>query len=405
MTSAPHPSRRRSVIALALLAAIVLAMAAVAISNRGAADGNVQPTPQPTPTNDTLDADPTLLVQLRNDRFENVGNVLVAVTQNEAGAQMYLPSETVLQAIGTGQQTLSDTGVSPIQEAPGLVTAQTAVRVDGALVLDRLAFAGLVDAVGGVTVDIPETIAFIDRFGATTAVLPAGTQTLDGPEAALYATYDRPTTTVSQYVRFQQVWNALLPKLPDEPERLRAILGSLGALARSTQSIAPLGEFLAQAGTAARGSAWISDTVVVRPGAVGPLPVAYIDPGPAYAQVQTLFGPAVVRSQTPPVRARVYGAGATATEISALTSAAPTGLQFIWSGPSTPLLTESKVVVADARYVALGQRAAVAAGLVPAVVDIDPALTPGAPISVYYVGPQVLERPATENQSLDVGSS
>lgn len=404
MTSDPHPSRRRSVIALALLAVIVLAMAAVAITNRSGGDNDSQPTPQPSPTTETLDADPTLLVQLRNDRFQNVGNVLVAIAPNNAGSQMYLPSETVLRAVGTGEQTLSDTGVSPIQEAPGLVTAQTAVRVDGALVLDRLAFAGLVDAVGGVTVDIPETIAFTDRFGSTAAVIPGGTQTLDGPEAALYATYDRPTTTVPQYLRFQQVWNALLPKLPQEPERLRAILGSLGALARSTQSIAPLGEFLAQAGVASRGSSWVSDTVAVRPGAVGPLPLAYIDPGPAYAQVQTLFGPAVLRPQTPPVRARVYNSGATDAEVSALTNAPPDGLQFVWSGPSEPLLTQSKVVVADERYVALGRRVAVAAGLLPAVVDVDPAGTPGAPVSLFYAGPQVLERPATQSPSPGVGT-
>jgi hypothetical protein len=401
--SVPHPSRRRSVIALALLAFVVLAMAAVAWTNRTSGGGEVQPTPQPSPTEEAFDADPTLLVQLRNDRFQNVGNVIVAVRPEDSGAQMYLPSDIVLRTVGNGQQTLSDTGVSPIQEAPELVTAQTAVRVDGALVLDRLAFAGFVDAVGGVTVEIPETIAFVDRFGATPAVLPAGSQALDGPEAALYATYNRPTTAVPQLVRFQQVWDALLPKLPEDPDRMRAILGSLGALARSTKSIGPLGEFLADAGQAARGSAWQSATVQVRPGAVGPLPLSYIDPAPAYALVQTLFGPAVVQPQAPPVRVRVYAAGAEVAEVSVLTGAPPPGVQFVWSGP-TAALTASRVVVVDDRYLAAGRQVAAAAGLVPAVVEVDPAATPGAPITVFFAGPQVLERPDELTPSPDVGS-
>jgi hypothetical protein len=78
-------------------------------------------------------------------------------------------------------------------------------------------------------------------------------------------------------------------------------------------------------------------------------------------------------------------------------------VQFVWSGP-TAALTASRVVVVDDRYLAAGRQVAAAAGLVPAVVEVDPAATPGAPITVFFAGPQVLERPDELTPSPDVGS-
>lgn len=388
-----HPSRRRSVIALALLAAVALAMGLVVLANRDDPTPPPPPTPTASPTVEPLEAEPTLLVQLRDDTFTNVGNVLVGLTEDTSGAQLYLPHSLAIAAVGNRQETLGATGAAPIQQAPDLVAAQTGVRTDGAFVLDRLAFAGLVDAVGGIEVEVPATIAFVDRAGTTLAVIPAGTQTLDGPEAALYATYRAPgAPPEDQFVRFQQAWNALLPKLPDSVDRMRAILGSLGALARSTESIAPLSEFLTRAGESARGTAWRSDSILVRPGAIGPLPIFWVDAGPAAAQVLGLMPAAVTDPTLQPVRVRVYSAGASIGEVAELTAQSDAQVTYVWSGPFFPL-PATQVTVADERFVATGRRVAAAAGVVPAVVTVDPNGTPGAPVSVLYSGPQVLETP------------
>ena len=388
-----HPSRRRSVIALALLAAVALAMGLVVLANRDDPTPPPPPTPTASPTVEPLEAEPTLLVQLRDDTFTNVGNVLVGLTEDTSGAQLYLPHSLAIAAVGNRQETLGATGAAPIQQAPDLVAAQTGVRTDGAFVLDRLAFAGLVDAVGGIEVEVPATIAFVDRAGTTLAVIPAGTQTLDGPEAALYATYRAPgAPPEDQFVRFQQAWNALLPKLPDSVDRMRAILGSLGALARSTESIAPLSEFLTRAGESARGTAWRSDSILVRSGAIGPLPIFWVDAGPAAAQVLGLMPAAVTDPTLQPVRVRVYSAGASIGEVAELTAQSDAQVSYVWSGPFFPL-PATQVTVADERFVTTGRRVAAAAGVVPAVVTVDPNGTPGAPVSVLYSGPQVLETP------------
>lgn len=392
-----HPSRRRSVIALALLAAVALAMGLVVLANRESPEPPPQPTASPTatasPEAPPLAAEPTLLVQLRDDTFTNVGNVLVGLAEDGSGAQLYLPHSLAIAAVGNRQETLGATGAAPIQQAPTLIGDQTGVRTDGAFVLDRLAFAGLVDAVGGIQVEVPATIAFVDRAGTTLAVIPSGSQTLDGPEAALYATYRAPgAPPEDQYVRFQQAWDALLPLLPDSVDRMRAILGSLGALARSTQSIAPLSEFLTQAGETARGPAWRSESIAVRAGAIGPLPIFWVDPAVAAAQVQSLMPAAVTDPTLQPVRVRVYSSGATIGEVAELAAQSDAQVTYVWSGPFFPLLA-SQVTVADERFVATGRRVAATAGVVPAVVSVDPNATPGAPVTVLYTGPQVLEPP------------
>ena len=405
--SVRHPSRRRSVIALALLAVVALAMGAVVLANR---DGPA-PVPQPTPTATTttepepLETEPTMLVQLRDDTFTNVGNVLVALDDDGSGAQLYLPQSLAIAAVDNRQETLGSTGAAPIQQAPDLVAAQTGVRTDGAFVLDRLAFAGLVDAVGGIEIDVPATIAFEDRAGTTLAVIPAGRQTLDGPEAALYATYRMPgALPEDQYLRFQQAWNALLPLLPDSVERMRAILGSLGALARSTQSIAPLAEFLTKAGTTARGTQWRSESVAVRPGAIGPLPIFWLDAGAVALQVQALMPTAVIDPALQPVRVRVYASGATIAEVAELTALSDAQVTYVWSGPFFPLPT-TQVTVVDERFVTTGRRVAAVVGVVPAVVNVDPNATPGAPVTVLYTGPQDLGPPAELTASVGVPSS
>lgn len=400
--SVRHPSRRRSVISLALLAAVVLAMVAVVVASRDVPGPTPSPTASPSP--EPLAAEPTLLIQLRDDGFTSVGNVLIGL-EDASGGQLFLPASLAVAAVDSRQETLGATGAAPIAQAPQVVGLQTAVRVDGALVLDRLAFAGLVDAVGGVTIEVADTTAFVDRAGTTLAVIPAGTQNLDGPEAALYATFrGAELSPASQYVRFQQVWNALVPLLPDSEDRMRAILGSLGALARSTQPVAPLSQFLVQAGATARQGLLRGEEIAVRDGAIGPLPISWVDAGRVEQQVSALMPKAVVDPAVQPVRVRVYSAGASIAEVAELTALSDAQVDYVWSGPFFPL-PATQVVVADERFTATGVRVAAAAGLIPAVVRVDPAATPGAPISVFYTGPQVVDTPEQSPAAVDVPSS
>ena len=400
--SGRHPSRRRSVVSLVLLLVVVLSMAAVVIANRQSPDPNPSPTSSPAP--EPLGAEPTLLVQVRDDGFTNVGNVLIGLGET-SGGQLFLPASLAVAVDAGRQETLGATGAAPITDAPQIVELQTGVRTDGVFVLDRLAFAGLVDAVGGVTIDVPQTTAFVDRAGTTLAVIPAGQQSLDGPEAALYATFrGAELNAATQYIRFQRVWSALVPLLPDAEERMRAILGSLGASARSTQAAAPLSQFLVRAGVTARGGALLSEELAVRDGAIGPLAISWVAAGQASDQVVRLLPDAVVDSTVQPVRVRLYAAGASLVDVGLLAAQTDTQVAYAWSGPFFTLPT-TQVVVADERFAATGRRVAAAAGLVPAVVRIDPAATPGAPVSVFYIGPQAVDLPEAAAAGVDVSSS
>lgn len=82
--SVRHPSRRRSVIALVLLAVVVTAMAVV-IRNSGAGQPLVDPTAPPT---QGLAGEPTLLVQVRDDGLTSVDNVVMGL---DAGSERGVP--------------------------------------------------------------------------------------------------------------------------------------------------------------------------------------------------------------------------------------------------------------------------------------------------------------------------
>lgn len=107
----------------------------------------------------------------------------------------------------------------------------------GAVVLDRLAFAGLVDVVGGIeiTVDVPFTVTRTD--GSTTHV-PAGTARLDGIAASAYVLADPKGSHLNTALQ------ALLQALPQDHDQLLGIVKSLGMSMRATVSAATVVQWL-----------------------------------------------------------------------------------------------------------------------------------------------------------------
>ena len=117
------------------------------------------------------------------------------------------------------------------------VAAYTGLQLDHVVVIDFNGLVGLVDAVGGVTVDNPHNIRSI--FDATLVKFPAGTITLNGTEALAYSRVrknilDPSDSDVSRGQRQQAVIQALRAKLlsPSGVLRLRSVAGSMnGAFA------------------------------------------------------------------------------------------------------------------------------------------------------------------------------
>lgn len=381
--SVRHPSRRRSVIALVLLAVVVTAMAVV-IRNSGAGQPLVDPTAPPT---QGLAGEPTLLVQVRDDGLTSVDNVVMGLDAgSERGSSLYLPQSLVVDLVEGRDETLGLTGFKPIAEAGPLVAAQTGVRVDDAFVLDRLAFAGLVDSVGGITLDIAEPLVIQDRWGTVVDVIPLGERTLDGPQAATYALYLGPSGSEDErQARFQAVWEELLAALPENPDQMRAILASLGALSRSTNTLASLADFLTAAGEGVRSGGWTSENLPTRPGAYGPLPLDWVDPQPAETVVEQLFPSSLLAPDSPPIRVRVYQAGGVKAELDEVRNRlVEAGFSFVWAGPGESR-TESRIAVADPGQIPFGEEVAATLDLPASAVEVDQAATPGTPVTLWFV--------------------
>lgn len=108
----------------------------------------------------------------------------------------------------------------------------------GAIILDRLAFAGLVDAVDGIDVVLDHDLV-IHRVDGGIDLIDAGSRHLDGVAAATFVLSD------PQGVQLHEAMLELLGRLPADPDRLSGLVRSLGYSVRATVSAATIAQWLA----------------------------------------------------------------------------------------------------------------------------------------------------------------
>ncbi len=195
---------------------------------------SASPAPSPAPTPVPLQR--TLLLQVRGPA-DAPNSVVVGVGGARDQVEfVYAPAGLLLDVPASGPTTLSEAAVLPdTRAALAAISALTGVRIDGSFVLDRLAFAGLVDSVNGVPVVVKRPMLINDDKGEFVMVIPEGARTLSGPEAAYYVMYLGPYEKESARIaRFSDVLEKVIAALPEDPVRMGQILTSLGSLARST---------------------------------------------------------------------------------------------------------------------------------------------------------------------------
>ncbi|TAK68897.1 MAG: LytR family transcriptional regulator [Actinomycetota bacterium] len=229
---------RRHLTVTAVLAAVLVGAVLVVVWTLGRPETpGAAPAPTPTPSSTWFDQQRTLLVQVRDDDGLTTGTVLLAVGGGPGSVvQLTLPPNLTVDVAGAGTVTLANAARLPDTLASvDAVSDLLGVRVDGGLALDRLAFAGLVDAIGGVTMDVATGLTRTTPDGKTTLLVPAGRQTLSGVAAADYVTTLGPGEgQAALTARFVAVLDEVIRRLPEDPPRLRAVLTSLGALSRTT---------------------------------------------------------------------------------------------------------------------------------------------------------------------------
>lgn len=234
-------ARRVTLVAVGALV-IVLGLGLISIVR---SDG--VPSPDPTPTQDQVEE--TLFLQVLDGDGYARGNVVIGVEPpgTEPLTVFLAVPASLLVAEGDDSVTLGTTpqsadtlaAVTAIEESLGL-------RVDAGLQLDRLAFAGLVDAVDGVWIELdrPILLPAIGEEGRL-RVLGPGWVKMDGIAAADYAVLRVPGESEDDRIaRFLGVLQEAIDRMPRTEDQMRQLLTSLGSLAQSTVPTEELLPFL-----------------------------------------------------------------------------------------------------------------------------------------------------------------
>jgi LCP family protein required for cell wall assembly len=158
--------------------------------------------------------------------------VLVRVTGDRKGVQMvFLPPdlhEGTADGAGSTLRDAFDTG-GP-QRLVGAVESLTGVRINHVGLLDFAGFETMTDALGGVTVDVPEPYRNGDRY------FPAGRQQLDGTAALAYMRNSGGSEARSgSALRQQRMIRALSDRVAEQGalSDLGRLTGTLESLTRS----------------------------------------------------------------------------------------------------------------------------------------------------------------------------
>ena len=232
-------TRRGLMIGGALVVAIVLIVGVAALipgrgGNKGAlASGRPQT---------------TLLVQLVNAKGYAVASALTAHdVSSQTGAVVTVPEHLVSDVAGTGAVQFGSARLTGVPNASAdALRDEIGVIVDGTWTLDATGLARLVDAVGGVTVDVDVNVVTKQANGTSVVAVPAGkAQSLNGASAAAYAQYAASSDPDAVgLARFDAVWTQVVIKLPNTSAAIQAMLGGLGSHAKVTFTTPRLADYL-----------------------------------------------------------------------------------------------------------------------------------------------------------------
>lgn len=202
----------------------------------------------------------------------------------DEGAVVLVPSRLIVDGPSPEGIQFGATARLPDLDAPAFALGETlGVVVDGTWKLTPPGLTRLVDAVGGITINVDEDVVRTFPNGNRRLLVPAGTNTLNGVQAAAYATLlaARDPEPV-RLAHFNDVLLALLPKLPKDPVDLQKLLTRLGADSRMSRGSAWLASFLLTLAGPVQQRDVVSQTLPVAPLDVGgPTTIYTVDEDPA----------------------------------------------------------------------------------------------------------------------------
>lgn len=359
---------KRAVAAVTLLGLVILATVAILVAQQQKHQDS-----KPTPTPTTPAQGQTLLVQVRGSSLLALGSVLMGINGERTQLdQLWWRPEWWIDQVGAQEVSAADLGRKPVPFVMTAVQNQTQVPVDNAWIMDRLAFAGLVDAVGGVRLDMPTRTAYLNDKGLP-EILEAGPQTLAGAQAADFVLDPSLRNEQLRLQRFQSVWDQILRRFPTDQEKARTLVVSMGALSKPTMNTDQLADYLSAARDLRVGGEYAQRTVplasdnFVRVNPPQGVRRAYaLDTGRMQRRMTGMFAGSEPLDQ--PV-ARVYAAAIRSETLETMRSQLTArGWATAWGGRTTQMVSAAIAIpgVSDAQVLALQQ----GTGMVPARGDL-----------------------------------
>ena len=234
--------RRLGAVGIAGVVAVGLIVAvAVGFGVKKATSGNHHP-----PVGQT-----TLLLSIASTDGNAVETALLAHDdRTHHGVELLIPARVLTQVCGFGNQQLGQVLPLPNGQALSRTTVSGllgGVTVGGSWVLTTTQLGDLVDAIGGITVDVDTDVIETQSGGNRVLVVPKGDQQhLSGARAVAYATYVRTgEDALANLVRLQNVLDGIEAALPASTSAVAKIVRSLGSGAGSSLGVDRLAEMLA----------------------------------------------------------------------------------------------------------------------------------------------------------------
>ncbi len=344
----------------------LLAVAAAAFAIWLAADAPEVPSPPDQPETRTQS---TLLLQVQLPDRTAAASVLLAHDPDEVtGAGVLVPPQVLVTVPGTGSlpfgRALSTVDAQGSRDA---LSDLMGVTVDEGWILSTESLTALVDALGGIPVEVDVPV-----IREQTVVLSPGAQRVDGSRALELLRYlGLEEQEQSRLARVQQVVDGVVRSLPQDADEVASLLATLGDGSQSTLELPALADFLLGLAAADADGQLQYDT----------LPVIPIDPGggvTAFRVDVARLTPVVERllaeSVPPGVREggnRVLvlnGVGTPGLGEAVRAKLAPAGFVFVGSRNAPEFgyaTTQVLVPEATQEAQALGERVAAALGVPP----------------------------------------
>jgi len=251
--------RVRTVAGLVALLALLAAAFAVYLAN----DAPAPPTAEREPARTQR----TLLFQVQGDNGAAAASALLAHDPDEqTGAALLIPPQVLVTVPGREQLQFGRAlATVPPQGSRDALSDLVGVIVDDGWVVTTTVLAQLVDALGGIPVDVDVPVV-----QGQTIVLSPGAQNLTGAQAVQFLLYLAPEEQEqARLARLQEVLDGLINVLPRTAQELTAQLGTLGPRSVATLEPPALADLLLGLAVADEAGQMQYDT----------LPVLPIDPG------------------------------------------------------------------------------------------------------------------------------